>query len=59
MMKRPVFDQRRGRALALAVLVAATLAACAQMPSDPSSGSSVPGSAPIDYHGFPYNIQAG
>jgi hypothetical protein len=49
---------RRGRKIALALLLAATAAACAQMPSDPpGSGSSVPGQ--IDYHGGPYSIQAG
>jgi opacity protein-like surface antigen len=56
--KRSILAQRRGPAIALALLLAATAAACAQMPSDPpGSGSSVPGQ--IDYHGGPYNIQAG
>jgi hypothetical protein len=55
---------RRSRygAIALAILLAATVVGCAQAPGnsvDPAagSGSSVPGQ--IDYHGFPYNIQAG
>jgi hypothetical protein len=58
--KRSILAQRRGPAIALALLLAATAAACAQMPSDPpGSGSTVPGAAPIDYHGGPYSIQAG
>lgn len=50
-------------AIALAILLAAAVAGCAQAPgttldnSTPGSGSSVPGQ--IDFHGFPYNIQAG
>jgi hypothetical protein len=58
MTKRSVLRRQRGRAIALAVLLSATAAGCAQAPSDdpPSSGSSVPA---VDYHGFPYNIQAG
>jgi hypothetical protein len=61
MTKRSVLRQQRGRAIALVVLLSATAAGCAQAPSDdpPSSGSSVPGAGPIDYHGYPYNIQAG
>jgi hypothetical protein len=62
MTKRSVLRQQRGRAIALAVLLSATAAGCAQAPSDdpPSSGSSVPpGAGPVDYHSYPYNIQAG
>ena len=50
-------------AIALAILVGAVLAGCAEAPGTtsanptPASGSSAP--ADTDYHGFPYNIQAG
>jgi hypothetical protein len=56
--KLSALRRRQGRALALAVVLSATAAGCAQSPSDdpPSSGSSVPA---VDYHGSPYNIQAG
>jgi len=58
----------RTHRLALVVLTslsAAMVAGCAQgqldAPANPpsGSGSSVPVTSPIDYHGFPYNIQAG
>jgi len=61
-------DARRTHKSALVVLtslLAALVAGCAQgqvdAPASPpgGSGSSVPGAAPINYHGFPYNIQAG
>jgi hypothetical protein len=49
-------------AIALAILLAAAVAGCAAAPgtldnATLGSGSSVPNQ--IDYHGFPYNIQAG
>lgn len=50
-------------AIALAIVLGAAVAGCAQAPGTtlgnptPASGSSVPGD--IDYHGFPYDIQAG
>jgi hypothetical protein len=57
---RSVLAQRRMLAIVLAVSLITNVAGCAQVQSDsPGSGSSVPGAAPIDYHGFPYNIQAG
>jgi len=49
-------------AIALALLLAATVVGCAPTAGGldepvPGSGSSVP--PQIDYHGWPYNIQAG
>lgn len=54
-------QQRPYRAIALAVLLAAAVGGCAQAPGatldNPGSGSTAPGQ--IDYHGFPYSLQAG
>ncbi|HUH83418.1 MAG TPA: hypothetical protein VLX85_02350 [Stellaceae bacterium] len=50
-------------AIALAILLGAAVASCAQAPAatldnaTPGSGSSAPGQ--INFHGFPYDIQAG
>jgi len=62
-------DATRTRRSALVVLTsllaAMAVAGCAQVQLDApasspgGSGSSVPGAAPINYHGFPYDIQAG
>lgn len=51
---------RRSRVILAAALLAASAAGCAQTdPPSATSGSTMPGAAPIDFHGFPYNIQAG
>ncbi|HZB93003.1 MAG TPA: hypothetical protein VE397_16260 [Stellaceae bacterium] len=50
---------RRSRAILAAALLAATAAGCAQTDPTPTSGSTTPGAAPINFQGYPYNVQAG
>jgi hypothetical protein len=64
-MPSEAIGTHRSDLVLVTTLLAAMVACCTQGQFDASpnppggSGSSVPGAAPIDYHGFPYNIQAG